>query len=107
AVLALVAMEVRGQLERDGHPSGKVEQRQEPGPLVAVVGLAVEERVLLRPPLRHGGVARAPGAALIRPRRQVDGGPDFLPRRGPPRESRRASPTRPRRAARRCPGTPR
>src|SRR5205809_1955249 len=56
AVLALLAMEVRGQLERDGHASGEVEQCQEPRPLVAVVGLALEERVLLRPPLGHGGV---------------------------------------------------
>src|SRR5438034_363727 len=88
AVLALLAMEVRGQLERDGHASGEVEQCQEPRPLVAVVGLALEERVLLRPPLGHGGVAGTAGAALIRPRGQVDGGPDLLPRHGPERHGR-------------------
>ncbi len=41
-VLGLPRMEVRSQLERCGRAAWKVEQREEPRPLVAVVSLAVE-----------------------------------------------------------------
>src|SRR5439155_208308 len=73
-VVRLPRVDVGGQLDREAGPARDVEHLEEAGTLVAVVGLAVEERVLIGPPLRHGRVAAARLCGAVRPRREVPGG---------------------------------
>ena len=78
-VVRLPRVDVGGQLDREAGPARDVEHLEEAGTLVAVVGLAVEERVLVGPPLRHGRVAAPRLCGAARPRREVHGGPHALP----------------------------
>jgi hypothetical protein len=61
AVLGLARMDVRRQLERRPRPPRQVDDLHEPGPLVAVEHLAVEDHAAARA-LHDDARARSPGA---------------------------------------------
>ncbi len=78
-VFGFLGTDIRGELEPGRHPSGQLQDAEEARALVALDHLAAQHRPGIAPPLGHRRVARGLNRGLLRPRRQMDGGPHSLP----------------------------